>query len=68
MNADTNKFVLLREGCGFLARVWKQTAAPVSHVESVFVNGRWVRITIEYDPTRNGDKPMRRAGDKEGKE
>jgi hypothetical protein len=34
----------------------------------VFVNGRWVRITIEYDPTRNGDKPMRRAGDREGNE
>ena len=61
---ETDKITLLREGCSFLAKFWKRTYAPVSHEESTYVDGDWVKITIQYDETRGGRKPARRATDR----
>jgi hypothetical protein len=60
---ETDKIALLQEGCVFLAKTWKRTAAPISYEQSVYVDGEWVKVTIQYDETRGHRKPARRAGD-----
>lgn len=61
---ETDKIILINEGAGFLARVWKQTHAPVTYRRSVYVNGEWVSVTVEYDQMRQGESPRRRVEDK----
>lgn len=46
-----------------LARIWKNDYAPVSHVESVFVDGDWVKVTVDFDKEKGARKPARRADD-----
>jgi hypothetical protein len=62
---ETEKKVLLDEGGAYLARVWKQVHAPVSYERSFFVNGEWVTVRIDYDQTRDGRRPARRAEDRD---
>lgn len=53
---------VMREVVSCLARVWVLSSAPTTTKEHVYVDGKWVEITIQY----NGDleQPRRRAGDK----
>jgi hypothetical protein len=62
---ETEKIILLNEGASYLARVWKKVEAPVSYERSHFIDGEWVKVTIEFDKTRNGHRPARRAEDKD---
>jgi hypothetical protein len=60
---DTDKKIILDEGGEFMASVWKKTSAPVSYERSFYVDGDWVEVKVDFDKTRNGHKPARRAGD-----
>ena len=61
---NTEKVNYIREGVNFLARIWKQNMAPVEYEESVFVDGKWVKVKIGYDKKRNDITPLRRKEDK----
>jgi hypothetical protein len=53
---------IMQEIAGCLARTWVLLSAPKSTKEYVYVDGKWVEITIRY----NGelDIPRRRVGDR----
>lgn len=61
----TDKKILVDEVVLCAARVWKQVSAPVTYKQSHHINGAWVLVTIEFDQTRQGEKPKRRAGDED---
>jgi hypothetical protein len=61
--ADTVRTSMMREGAAFLARIWRRNVSPVTFEESTYVDGEWVRVTVESDHTRNDTTPKRRRDD-----